>query len=533
MQYSEFNKTDNHSYNVYNALKYCKEHNENSLVFDKGTYHFCDEMAAEDMMCVSNHDMYCVKRIAFLLKDMKDFTLDGGESEFVFHDSIVPFSVINSENITLKNFSVDFDETMILDACVCDVNDSYIDVLVVNDDSFYISDSILYCKDSAGHIGRADFFCLRSKGEDKSFISQSCDEFDLAETRFEDLGNKKIRIHNFGLDVEKDMHLIIKNALRHSCDIVCSDSKDVEIKNITLYKSYAMGLLAQKTENITVDNMTVRAKDDCLYSLSADAVHFVHCKGLVKVINSSFSEQLDDALNIHGIYTKIIDKTDDYIIVKYMHHSAKGLNIYEKGSEIVVLTPETLISNGIYKISDVEVINMNYTKIYVEGGTKNIKVGDVIEDLTYSCDLLFENNRVYNNRARGMLIAAKGNVEIKNNYFNTPGVAILFESDGKFWYESGGTTGVIIKNNTFDNCKYTLNSWGESVIEIVPREKFNEGEYFHKYIEISDNSFSNCNSSLFYLDNVENIYVRNNNFRDCRIDKKARYINCDKINSDI
>ena len=88
INYKIFNTTKKHSFNLYNAIKYCKEHNEDGITFDKCVYDFYPEMALEEMLCVSNHDMYGLHRIAFLIKDMKNFTIDGGNSEFIFHGSI-------------------------------------------------------------------------------------------------------------------------------------------------------------------------------------------------------------------------------------------------------------------------------------------------------------------------------------------------------------------------------------------------------------------------------------------------------------
>ena len=529
INYSMFNTTENHSYNLHNVIKYCMEHREDGIVFDKGVYDFYPEMASEDVLCVSNHDIYGIQRIAFLLKDMKNFTIDGGNSEFIFHGSIIPFAIKHSENITVKNLSVDYDETMTLDTCVVNVTDGYFDVRVVNEDTYCIKGNMLYYYDESGNEDIFHYFGIRSFGDSKSFIPESKDEFRVfnPEIYFEDLGDKKFRVYNSKLNVSVGMHLITRGTERYACNFVITDSKDVAVENVAMYKSYAMGLLAQKTENVTVDNMVVKAKENSLFSLNCDATHFVHCKGLVKVANSDFSEQQDDALNIHGVFTRIVDKTEDYILIKYMHKSAKGLNIYEKGDKIAVLNPKTLIPNGKYRISDVEVVNLNYTKLYIDGGTKDIKVGDDVEDLTWSCDLLFENNRVVNNRARGMLIAAKGEVEIKNNYFNTPGVAILFESDGEKWYESGGTTNVKIENNVFDNCEYTKGNWGSHVIEVKPREEFNDGEYYHKRIRIIENEFKNCGVPLLYADNIEIVEFMNNKINNSN--EKRIFKNCGLI----
>lgn len=531
VKYNDFCKTNNHSYNLYNAIRYCKENQEDTLVFDKGKYEFFDDLAAETVLCVSNHDIYGIKRVAFLIDEMDDFCIDGGGSEFIFHGSLVPFAIKNSKNITLKNFSVDIDEVMTLDTLVTAVTDEYFEVLVVNDEKYCVEENMLYLYNSYGEKDIFHYLGIRSFGDDKSFIAESKDEFRVFndDLYVKAVGDKRLRFYNSQLEVKKDMHIITRGSQRYACDIVADNSKNVNIENIILYKSYSMGLLAQKTENITVDKMIVKSKSDSLFSLNTDVTHFVHCKGKVTVKNSEFSEQQDDALNIHGVFTRITDKGDDYILIKYMHKSAKGLNIYEPGDEIAVLNPKTLIANGVYKIKAVEVINLNYTKLYLDGRTENINVGDDVEDLTWSCDLEFVNNKVTNNRARGILIAAKGKVEIKNNYFNTPGVAILFESDGEKWFESGGTNEVSIENNIFDNCAYSR-GWGDAVISVKPREEFNGRDYYHKYISVKNNKFNNNTADIIHADNIEKIQISENIVKG---KAEIKIADCKEVNSDI
>ena len=65
VNYSKFNVTDDHSYNVYNAINYCKKYGEDGIVFDKGRYDFYPERASEHLLHISNHDIYGEKRIAF------------------------------------------------------------------------------------------------------------------------------------------------------------------------------------------------------------------------------------------------------------------------------------------------------------------------------------------------------------------------------------------------------------------------------------------------------------------------------------
>lgn len=93
MNYSLFNKTPSHAYNVRRALEYCRENSISSLEFDKGEYHFTPDLASEDLYCASNHGYNELKRIAFLIKNMKNFTLDGGGSEFIFDGIMNPIVV--------------------------------------------------------------------------------------------------------------------------------------------------------------------------------------------------------------------------------------------------------------------------------------------------------------------------------------------------------------------------------------------------------------------------------------------------------
>ena len=520
--YRDFEQTNDHAFNIYNALRFCKTNNEKELIFENKTYELYDEKASECMLCISNHDVYGLKKVIFLLDEMNDFTIDGNGAAFLLHGSMISFVVKRSKNITLKNFTIDIDQTMIMEAIVTGSDDKCCEAEVINRVNYLVqNDSLTFFNDS-GDSTDLRWICLRSRDKSKNFVRESKDFYykDIKNAKFEKNGEKRILIKNSPDKIDVGMHILLGGNDRYGCNIFCVDSRDINIDNITMYRSYGMGIVGQKTENIEINSITVKAPDGCVLSLNADATHFINCKGLISVKNSHFSEQMDDALNIHGVFTKIVDKTKDYILIRYMHHQAKGINTYGENSKISVVNPETLISNGTYEIDRAEVINLNYTKLYIKGGTDKIAVNDLVEDLDWSCGLIFENNRVENNRARGILIAAKGKVLIRNNYFNTPGTAILFESNGKHWFESGGTTDVTIENNVFYNCKYACTAWGNSVINVAPREQFNEGKYYHKYINISRNSFINNSANLIYADNIEKLVIENNG-----VDDKSKKIN--------
>lgn len=530
IDYSEFMLTDNHSYNVYCALKYCKETGEDGIYFPKGTYNFYSDMASEKHINVANHGIRCLVRIAFLIDNMRDFTVDGGNSEFIFHGAVMPFAIINSKNIKIKNFSIDYETTMTMEARVEEVCENYVLLEPDKDQDWYTEGNALYITDSYGRTEKYAYMTLKGKYGENKYMPYSRDSF--VKNLCFDTENGKLKLSGTDLNLQKDMLLILQTCSRYASGVFADNSKDVEIRGYTARRSYGMGVLAQKTENVTVDNMRVMSGKGREVSLAGDGVHFVSCKGLIKVCNSHFEEQYDDALNIHGIFNRIEDIGENYIIIKYVHADTKGIDIYKNGDKIQVLNSETLIPYREYLVDKVEIINSEYTKLYVNN-TDGICIGDVTESLSWVCDLLFENNKVINNRGRGMLVAAKGKVEILKNYFNTPGAAIMFESDGRKWFESGGTTDVNIKDNIFENCLYgSADNWGSAVIDFMPRIRFDGNSFYHKSVEISGNSFINNAHIVVRADNIERVSVINNKITN-QIGEKAVFKNCRDVRCDM
>lgn len=199
-----------------------------------------------------------------------------------------------------------------------------------------------------------------------------------------------------------------------------------------------------------------------------------------------------------------------------MHPEALGIDCVKEGFVMESCDPETLIPKKRYKVKKVNKINIEYIEVFFEESIDDIKVGDDMTEVSYVCDVIFENCTVRNNRARGMLLASGGRTVIRNNAFSTPGAAIKFESDGAYWFESGGVKDVLITGNLFDNCLYVEGAWGSKcIIDVMERRKIEEGKYFHKKIEISDNVFKNCRKPLASVNNTEHFIFKNNITDNC------------------
>ena len=89
------------------ALNACVELKASKLIIPKGKYDCFPGKASEKYLQVSNNDNG-MKRIVFLMNGLSNFEVDGQGAEFVMHGHMVPFDVEHSENITLRNFSINW-----------------------------------------------------------------------------------------------------------------------------------------------------------------------------------------------------------------------------------------------------------------------------------------------------------------------------------------------------------------------------------------------------------------------------------------
>jgi hypothetical protein len=318
---------------------------------------------------------------------------------------------------------------------------------------------------------------------------------------FEDIGGDLLRLYGVKRYPPIGNYEILYITPRLGAGIFCEDSSDLYFENVTVHGCLGMGVIAQTCHNVHLNGFNTLRKGDRYYTANVDGSHFVNCTGLVRVENCTFEGQLDDALNIHGMYARIEKVAGNEIFVREVHDEARGIRVYRAGDRIQVLDVSSLIPYAEKTIIEAEYLNQDIIRLVLKEGTDGVREGDDIENLDRTADLIFKNNTVRNNRARGMLIATKGKVIIEDCYFHTSGAAILFEADGDFWFESGGTRDVTIRNNFFDGCKYS--TWGSSVISCAPRKRIEEGKYFHKKMDIVDNRFHMTMGYAVQLDNIE------------------------------
>ena len=530
LYFKDFPQTKHIALTVRNALIECKNTGKNTLIFEKREYYCTPETAAGGVYAFSNHSPAGYKKSVFLLKDMKNFTVDCGGSTFVLSNPMNLFILDNCENITIKNFAVKTVNTMSCSGKVIASDKESFDVRLLTQQPYRVWHDFVYFGEEFKPWCHPDaiYAMLECDAENRQIRRDRSDAY-TDDFVFSDKGGGIINVKTNGaMEPIVGNTVIFIDASRESSLIAIQKSQNITIENYTAYSGVGMGVIAQRSSNITVDGMkTLCETDERGFSINADATHFVNCNGQITVKNSYFEGQLDDALNVHGVYGRITDKGKDYILVRYMHKDQYGIDIFEDGIDIEISDPETMLPKARHTVSRTEALNDRMTVLYFDEDISDVEVGDNIEDITNVPEVLFENNRSRFNRARGILLASRGRTVVRNNYFNSAGGAIVFESNGTFWFESGCVRNVLIEGNTFDDCLHS--GWSDGVIDIRPRSKREENRYFHKNIRITNNTFMNCSRGvLLRANDTDGIRFEDNIIKNCKAEI-SEYDHCRKL----
>ena len=237
---------------------------------------------------------------------------------------------------------------------------------------------------------------------------------------------------------------------------------------------------------------------------------------------------MDDAINVHGTYLRIIKKVDSNTLIgRYMHGQAYGFTWGEAGDKVHFIKSKTMdLLDGENEIASIKPNDkesedgakefiITFKNPITSEVNENEKFG--IENMTWTPEVQFDGNIIRNNRARGALFSTPKKVVVTNNLFDhTSGSAILLCGDCNGWFETGACRDVLIKKNIFINALTNMFQFTNAVVSIYPEipDLKNQSTYFHGgkkgAIKVIDNEFDTFDTPLLYAKSVNGIVFKGN-----------------------
>ncbi|MBO0590125.1 right-handed parallel beta-helix repeat-containing protein [Cellulophaga sp. E16_2] len=523
--------------------------NENPISeirFEKGTYHFYPDKGFEKFCYISNHGDLMINT-PFPLFNRNNLVIDGQGSTFIFHGVMIPFLIEDSKNISVKNLSIDWYQSFHSEGLIVanDEANKTFDMQISNEYPYDIRNGqLFFIKEYYQHtIGQSILFDPKRKaisfdteaytGITTKSKSEATFNIDTINYKYEydkrDVDNKDIGVENrvtvkeikpgllrvFGHTKKMPPvgHILSMKGQqglnRVSPAFSVKHTNGFNALNVTVHHAGGMGIIAENSADIVLDNFNVTPSQGRMVSTTADATHFVGCRGKLELKNCTFENQLDDASNIHGTYQKIVDVLDDYRIgVRMGHHQQKAFVIGRPNDHLgFVRLSESFFPYKKSTIKSIEYINNRYQIITLNDKLpKDVKPGDLVENLDGYPDLLVKNCTIRNNRARGLLISNPVHTLIENNFFSTEMEALLMPVESGHWYESGNAANVVIKGNIFQDCQHGGKNRGVIRFDTDDDNK----NIAFKNIEIIDNTFNQFDNLILEVTNVDGLVFKGN-----------------------
>ena len=441
--------------------------------------------------------------VAFLIKDLKNVTLDFGGATLVFHGRIVPFILDGCENVKIKNVKVDYDRPFYTQAKILSCGNGEMEIKIDDGFNYYVKDGYLIVK---------------GEGWEKNLNKNDCLLWPIDRTGKKGYGiilglfgekiypndNPPLPIHKILIEEKDDgvlklkgdfpatwdyndgkNSLVFTHEIRDKFTVMICGCKNTYIENFILIHGAAMTAVCMRSENIYMDNLSMYKNyngNGRLVTNNADAIHTFNCSGEFVLKNSYMEGLLDDTLNVHNNYFSVKKAEGNKL---YCYSKAAGLSFalkcFSEGQDIAVYKGSTQELIGEYKILKITDDEKNGVHIFeLDKIPIGVSPEDTVENMSAQPKILVENCKFGLFRGT-MRVQSRNKTVIRNCEFHNEETSLLFTGDTNYWFESGPVRDVLI-----ENCKFykTVNCgricW-DSVVDFTEKEK-----YYHKNITIKN-----------------------------------------------
>ncbi len=495
-----------------------------TLCLGGGRIEFYPQGAFKRFYCISNNDQG-EKAIVFPLLGKKNVTVDGNGADLVFCGALIPFVVDGSCGVTVKNLSVDYEHPSYCQADIVESDENRVllrfseefpcrveggQFIYCGPEGDVPSEEAL-CQQFDGETGapkRGGYFYYTGAPKDHGFLRGMYRDVTLHQ-----MGENLIEMRGaFGFAHTIGDAWVCTFGGRDCPGFFVNESKDTRLDGIKLYHTLAMGVIAQLSENITLNAVTADFRENThrVLTVKADATHFVNCRGKISMTKCKFVSMMDDACNIHGIYLPQLKRLSDHTFEgAFGHYQQEGIRIFREGDEVRIIDSEDqrIVFDG--TVVSCQLDGHKILRVTVAEQLPEIAESCVAENISTAPEIYIADTECGNNRPRGFLLSSAGKTLVERCKFYNMYAGIHVGGEMLDWYESGAVRDVTVRDCDFDNSAY---AGGESIL-IRPKIKNPEAcQNFHGRVVIENNRFRMHEKRFLSVESVAELVFRGNSY---------------------
>lgn len=351
-------------------------------------------------------------------------------------------------------------------------------------------------------------------------------------------GDRKAKI-DFSWDITeapKGCGYVITKTMYGVDTIAIIKSRQIYTENVSIYCTPGMGIRGYSSEDLYMNRTNVMLKpgSDRYMTVTADAMHFMDCKGDLVMTNCLMENSHDDAINIHGMFQMVIDVDKENKRYRMLcARTAKfeeekkddELTIpFEVGDEIEVSEDGTLRLLDTVHVATVELDEeYGFWVTFVE--ETDFEKGMLMGNVTRNPKVLIDNCMFRNKRNRGVLLQSRDSVIRNCTFYNVLMPAICLVADCQNWHEGINGKNILIENNRFINTNLIKNNFkklGNGDIDIAVYSENGAIEAgLIEDVRICNNAFLNSGGNCISAKSLKQSEISDNLFYRCGSELEA------------
>jgi hypothetical protein len=297
--------------------------------------------------------------------------------------------------------------------------------------------------------------------------------------------------------------------------IFFNDSKNIKLKNVWSSGSSGMAYYFYRCHNIKIENLSISPDTGRIAVSPRDGLHFNLCSGVITMNNLVIDGTNDDGMNIHGEFFIVEQKSSNQNI------AIRALRSYPyeipSNSRVAFFDGATIqhfgtIRNAVFNPDS----NLHFME-FAEQLPDWINSGTECVPYAMLPDSVIISNSVFKNLATCGIIIKSDNTTVENCVFeNIERVAVFalcsFYDPKISMMEPSAANGVMIRNNSFDNCGRKLRAGGMGGLAAVATDIGRRDGASIRNVSIINNHFRNMENNCINIMDADGVEIKENSF---------------------
>lgn len=439
------------------AMAYLKKHPYTTLIIEEGTYNLTDERAREVQRAVMAGE-YGRNPEHILFRPNFEYTrgiyFEGQRGTRVIAEGVTliidgfmePISIRGCEDIEIKGFTISHKRLPYSRGVVTEVTEPM--------GNTHRRESVIEFDEDCP-IKEASPMVIKVWPFDPKTKKKTRADHDIWARRFIDSHHIMLPFDNAD-EILPGVEFYVGHTAHFRPAVLIENSKDVILDSLTVNNQPGMGILGNRSENITLKNVKVVPVDGHNFSTNCDATHFSAIKGLLRIENCTFRGHGDDMTNVHTYYQKIVSVEGDRVC--YMQEKtpdgthAQTLDYPDVGDKLELCDIDSLRLIDTFTVTDVRTMRDEWMcRVELDHALPENAEGLILSNVTWVPKTEIVGCSATCHNARSLLVKSRDVLLEGNLFANVVGPAIVVSPEAN-WYEGVSSRDVTIRGNRIIEC---------------------------------------------------------------------------------